>query len=307
MAESKVAALGKEMRAVKREHAEQVKPLRALIDVLREQVAASNEERDKAVAAAKSKGGPPVHQGKEQLEGLLNEENLRLMNVPQQQRFQGEQRDPTSAQGHISTELQSRAEQTPGPSSSNRRAAFEREFTEQSQEIEEILNTVQLVRKKLLASEEEPPPLPTSTRGHIPGEREKKLVTNEMFKWNKTLEKQNISLERQLVVSHGELAATKQALERATAENHRLRVLATEAERLREKRALRHQHSRRAITNDTKKGRKKLLGIEADADAAIREAQAVQIELLERETDALKSELLQQRLLVHRLTSYQDE
>ena len=46
---------------------------------------------------------------------------------------------------------------------------------------------------------------------------------------------------------------------------------------------------------------------EADADAAIREAQAVQIELLERETDALKSELLQQRLLVHRLTSYQDE
>ena len=101
MAESKVAALGKEMRAVKREHAEQVKPLRALIDVLREQVAASNEERDKAVAAAKSKGGPPVHQGKEQLDGLLNEENLRLMNVPQQQRFQGEQRDPTSARAYL--------------------------------------------------------------------------------------------------------------------------------------------------------------------------------------------------------------
>ena len=50
----------------------------------------------------------------------------------------------------------------------------------------------------------------------------------------------------------------------------------------------------------------KLLESEADADAAIREAKAVQIELLE-ETDALKSELLQQRLLVHRLTSYQDE
>ena len=139
-------------------------------------------------------------------------------------------------------------------------------------------------------------------------ESEKTRVTHEMFKWNKVLEKQNISLEKQLVASHGELAATKQALERAGAETLQLRVLANEAERLREKKARRRQHhGRRAITNDTKMGRRRLLGIEADADAAVREAQVVQIELLEREREALKSELMQQRLLVHRLTRYQDE
>ena len=52
------------------------------------------------------------------------------------------------------------------------------------------------------------------------------------------------------------------------------------------------------LGNDTGRGRKRLMSVAADADAAVREAQAVQIAILERECETLKSAAAKQAKIV---------
>jgi hypothetical protein len=186
------------------------------------------------------------------------------------------------------------------------RSAYQRDLLDQSREIDEILQTVRSLselasRKKMRARNQRM----GAGRGGGGG------PSSEIVAWNGALEKQNMALETHLVTAQGELKATRMALQRSTDEVARLRAQLKKTE---QGAAGRRRRKKRRVAGGpggvaprtSRWDRQQMRQTTFRADAKAREAQAVQIELLEKERDALQRELRSQQLLVHRLTSYQD-
>ena len=144
-----------------------------------------------------------------------------------------------------------------------------------------------------------------------------------MVVWNGMLEKQNITLEKQLVASHGELAALRQSLTRSNAEAQQYQRMSHETtqqlqwmEKKRLKR-LKRDKKRKHNPDDNDNDNDSLIINDVDvsssaislmnvADEEIRSSMTKQIELLEAEKVSLTRELKSQAMVIHNLTNYQD-
>ena len=190
------------------------------------------------------------------------------------------------------------------------RAAYQKDLLVQSEEISTIIDTVRSMMRGSSGS---------GGGGGGGGGSDTGGVNKQMVVWNGMLEKQNIMLEKQLVLSHGELAALRQSLTRSNAA----------AQNFQNKFDLANQQlkkSEKGRKNEIKKRLKlrtvlatgtgalpsvvdpgvSIMELSSVADSELRDSMMEQIELLESEKFALQREVKSLGLIIHNLTKYQD-
>ena len=134
-----------------------------------------------------------------------------------------------------------------------------------------------------------------------------------MVVWNGMLEKQNITLEKQLVASHGELAALRQSLTRSNAEAQQYQRMSHETTQQLQWMEKKRKHNPDDNDNDNDSliindvdVSSSAISLMNVADEEIRSSMTKQIELLEAEKVSLTRELKSQAMVIHNLTNYQD-
>jgi hypothetical protein len=204
------------------------------------------------------------------------------------------------------------------------RAAYQEDLLAQSKEINDIIDTVRLMKSKsdsttsrALTNSDKSTKSTKSTNSKGSGS----TMAKQMVVWNGMLEQQNIALEKQLVAVQGELVASRQSLTRSNAETSRIKQLSEHKDvQLKKLEREMTRKKRRATSNLTKRGRrggpaatlqKENIGAQwtaasVIADLEIRQSMAAQIQMLEQEKTALRRELESQGLVIHNLTHYQD-
>jgi len=190
------------------------------------------------------------------------------------------------------------------------RAAYQKDLLVQSEEISAIIDTVRSMMRGSSGSG-------GGSGGSGGGGSDTGGVTKQMVVWNGMLEKQNIMLEKQLVLSHGELAALRQSLTRsnAAAQNFQNKFDLVKQQ---------FKKSEKGRKNEIKKRLKlrtvlaagtgasvvdpgvSIMELTSVADSELRDSMMEQIESLESEKFALQREVKSQGLIIHNLTKYQD-
>jgi hypothetical protein len=277
--EKKIKELIQTNQKILNQHVKEIEPLRELIKVLRSQIEdnnVTNIKRDNVVEMLKQ----------QQQEGL-----------------------PTNILGTLPVSKSGVHLPPPGTpeglfhyrhhvEASKVRAAYQEDLLAQSKEIDDIIETVRIIKenRSLANASSDNTPIKKNNRNND--------ITKRIVEWNGMLEEQNINLEKQLVSSQGELAALRQSLVRSNAEISRLTLVSENAnDRLRELENKGQRKMRRRIRNG---GKKKLLHDASLAETELRESLTQQIQLLEKEKTILKRELESQSLVIHNLTQYQD-
>ena len=285
----KLKKMEKRERNTSKEHQEQIEPLKHLVAVLRAQLDTANDLH--------TKQDQETIDLKEKLVGLQQQQqqlhHLQYVRPPisVNQSVGANPRTPYNPKGEVSL-----------VNAVDVREAYQEDLLSQSKEIASIIDAVRTMKMTRFSAGSG-----SNSNGNTAA------ATHQMVVWNGMLEKQNITLEKELVASQGELVAVRQSLTRSNAEALRLQTIAEEANHtvttLRKRAArLKKKTSRNGGGSGGSSSSQPTL-VERQmtiADTELRASMSRQIELLEAEKASLTRELKTQTMIVHNLTQYQD-